>query len=124
MGTGKLLLSGGDDQHVCVLNAAAWARRRSPEEGSRVPQIERFPAHTGWVTSINIGPDPQQRVALTTSWDGTVKLWDYGTHALLGQFKEHSDSVWDSAFSPRPAESSFFATVGADAVLCLYVAKD
>lgn len=121
--SGKLLLSGGDDNHVCVLNAAAWARRRTSEE-AKVPQIERFPAHSGWVTSISIGPDAQHRVALTTSWDGTVKLWDYGTHALLGQFKEHHDSVWDCAFSPRPAEASFFATVGADAVLALYVAKD
>jgi len=122
---GKLLLSGGDDQHICVLNAAAWARTRGAGESTaRVPQIERFSAHKGWVTSLSICPDPSQRLAVSTSWDGTVKLWDYGTHSLLCNYKEpHSDSVFASAFSPFGGRS-FFVTVGADAQLTMYAAKE
>jgi WD40 repeat protein len=60
-------------------------------------------------------------VALSTSWDSTVKLWDYRTHTLLHQYKEHTDSVFASAFAP--GDGRFFATAGADAQLVLYTAS-
>mmetsp|Transcript_40446 Transcript_40446/g.102812 ORF Transcript_40446/g.102812 Transcript_40446/m.102812 type:complete len:408 (-) Transcript_40446:74-1297(-) len=116
----RSLLSGGDDNHVCLFDAAAWARRRSHNE-NRTAQPERFSAHRGWVTSLSVCPDPARRVCVTTSWDRTVKLWDFSTHALLHTYKDHTESVFDSAFSPDGGR--FFATVGVDAQLVLYVAK-
>jgi WD40 repeat protein len=117
----RLMLSGGDDHHVCLFDAAIWARRRSNAEARRCSQLERFSAHKGWVTSASACPDPAARVIVTTGWDHTVKLWDYTTHALLQTYKEHTDSVFASAFAPR--DGRFFVTAGVDAHLAMYVAK-
>jgi len=114
----RLILSGGDDQHVALFDAAVWARRK---EIRRHSQLEKFSAHRSWVTSVSACPDPHQRVAVTTSWDGTVKLWDYTTHRLLNTYKDHTDSVFDSAFAPL--DGKFFVTVGVDAQLVMYTAK-
>jgi len=116
----RLLLSGGDDHHVCLFDAAAWSKRRSGE-ARRAVQLERFSAHRKWVTSLSMCPDPTRHVVLTTSWDGTVKLWDYGTHALLQTYKDHADSVFGSAFAP--GDGRFFVSVGVDAQIVLYSAK-
>merc|ERR1712157_164307 len=115
----RLLLSGGDDNHVALLDAAAMARRR-PDSALRNTHLERFSAHRGWVTSVSTCPDPRKRVLVTTSWDATVKLWDYSTHILLRTYKEHTDSVFASAFAP---DGQFFATVGVDANIALYTPK-
>jgi WD40 repeat protein len=116
----RVLLSGGDDNHICLLDAVFWARRRA-DGFVRSPQLERFSAHRGWVTSLSSCPDPARNVVVTTSWDATVKLWDYRTHRLLRSYKEHSDSVFASAFAP--GSGRFFATVGADATIAVYAAR-
>merc|ERR1711974_345752 len=54
-------------------------------------------------------------------WDGAVKLWDYCTQALLHTYKDHTDSVFAAAFAP--GDGRFFASVGVDAQIVLYVAK-
>jgi len=114
----RLLFSGGDDHHACLLDAAALARPRS--DGSvPPPQLERFSAHRGWVTSICACPDPMRRLLVTTSWDNTVKLWDYRAQALLRTYKEHTDSVMACAF--QPSQGRFFVTVGCDAQIVLHV---
>lgn len=119
----RLLISGGDDHHVCLFDAGAWARQTRSERGAACPppRIERFSAHSGWVTSVSSCPDPSRHVLLTTSWDTTTKLWDIRTHALLHTFKDHKDSALASAFAPS---GRFFATAGSDAQLVLYTAKD
>jgi len=118
--TSRLLLSGGDDNHLCLLDAASMARHPRPGQVARSPQLERFSAHRGWVTSVSACPDRARRVAVSTSWDGTVKLWDYVTHRALCTYKEHTESVFASSFAP---DGRFFVTGGVDAALCLYVAK-
>lgn len=119
----RLLLSGGDDNHVCCLNAAAWAKHRSHLDTTvRSPQLERFSAHRAWVTSVSTCPDPVRRVLVTTSADATVKLWDYGTQELLCNYKDHVNGVCASAFAP--VDGRFFVTAGADALLALYTLKD
>lgn len=118
----KLLLSGGDDNHLCMLDAASWARRPVAGE-SRWPMVERLPAHRGWVSSVSVCPDPKQHVVVTTSWDKTVKLWDHRSNKMLRSYTEHSDAVTCSAFAAVDG-GRFFATAGADAQLVVYVAKD
>eukprot|EP00442_Polarella_glacialis_P036794 CAMPEP_0115154956 /NCGR_PEP_ID=MMETSP0227-20121206/67604_1 /TAXON_ID=89957 /ORGANISM="Polarella glacialis, Strain CCMP 1383" /LENGTH=380 /DNA_ID=CAMNT_0002565933 /DNA_START=112 /DNA_END=1255 /DNA_ORIENTATION=- len=116
----RLLLSGGDDSHVCMVDAAGWARQSSAASRGR-PQLERFPAHKGWVTSVSACPDPLRPVVVTTSSDAGVKLWDYRTRSLICSYQDHTDCVFASAFAP--VDGRFFVTAGADAMLGLYVAK-
>jgi len=118
----RLLLSGGDDNHVCVFDAAAWARPDSPGE-TRWPQLERFAAHRNWVSAASVCPDVHQRVMLTTSYDGTAKLWDFSTHSVLRIYKEHTDAILAGAFARR-GRGQFFATAGMDAQIIIYASPD
>lgn len=118
----RLLLSGGDDNHVCVFDAAAWARPRAQDE-TRWPQLERFAAHRGWVSFTGVCPDPRQRTVVSASWDGTVKIWDYSTHAVLRTYKEHKDCVLAGAMSSLDG-GKLFVTAGADAQLCVFSSGD
>jgi len=124
----RLLLSGGDDSHLCVLDADHWARHGTPGTSS-YPQLERCPAHRQWVSDVAVCPDPSQRIVLSTSWDGTAKLWDFRTHAALRTYKEHgSDAVlsgaWGSSSASGIDAGHYFATGGADAQLVVYTAKE
>eukprot|EP00747_Dinoflagellata_sp_TGD_P168434 gnl/TRDRNA2_/TRDRNA2_194802_c0_seq1.p1 gnl/TRDRNA2_/TRDRNA2_194802_c0~~gnl/TRDRNA2_/TRDRNA2_194802_c0_seq1.p1 ORF type:complete len:398 (+),score=63.96 gnl/TRDRNA2_/TRDRNA2_194802_c0_seq1:53-1195(+) len=116
----RQLLSGGDDYHVCILASSAWLS----DAAQAWHGIERFPAHRGWVTSVDVCPEPTRRIAVTTSWDSTVKLWDIGSRMLLRTYKEHADSVCAAAFAPAGTSSHFFVTVGADAALNLYAVTE
>lgn len=109
--TSRLLVSGGDDCQMCILGVADWARRGLPTE-TRWPQMERFSSHRGWISSVSM---VSQRAAVTTSWDGTVRLFDLAAKKNLRIYKEHSDAVLASATSGR-----CFVTAGTDAVLALY----
>eukprot|EP00930_Biecheleria_cincta_P070491 TRINITY_DN58129_c0_g1_i1.p1 TRINITY_DN58129_c0_g1~~TRINITY_DN58129_c0_g1_i1.p1 ORF type:complete len:364 (-),score=72.15 TRINITY_DN58129_c0_g1_i1:27-1118(-) len=117
----KLLLSGGDDHHVCLLDAAGWGQHQGLGRGSKRPQVERFSAHKSWVTAVRACPDPLRPVLVSTGWDKQVKLWDYRTHELLQSFSQHTDCVLDAAFAP--SNGRYFVTVGADATIALYTAK-
>jgi WD40 repeat protein len=63
-----------------------------------------------------------RRILVTTSWDSTVKLWDYRAQALVRTYKEHTDSVMACAF--QPSQGRFFVTVGCDARVVLHVAQE
>ena len=38
---------------------------------------------------------------LTSSWDGTAKLWDTDTAALIRSFIGHTDRIFSAARSPQ-----------------------
>ena len=54
--------------------------------------------HSGWVSAVMFSPDGQ-RVA-SASYDGTVRLWESATGALLNTLEGHSDLVSAVIFSP------------------------
>lgn len=115
-----ILLSGGDDHHLSLLDVRALAKLRSEDSRPPPQMTERFVAHRSWVTSVRCCPDVRRPVAVSTAWDGSVKLWDFRTHGLLKSYQEHSEGVYSSIFAP---DGGFFVTVGADARIVLYVAK-
>eukprot|EP00929_Paragymnodinium_shiwhaense_P069145 TRINITY_DN34882_c0_g1_i1.p1 TRINITY_DN34882_c0_g1~~TRINITY_DN34882_c0_g1_i1.p1 ORF type:complete len:385 (-),score=57.70 TRINITY_DN34882_c0_g1_i1:109-1263(-) len=118
----RLLLGGGDDNHVSILDAADWARPQHNGE-SRWPQLERFSAHRSSISSTVACPDSRHRLVLTTSWDGTVKLWDYSTHAMVRSYKEHSSAVQTAAWARRD-KGGHFVTAGTDGHIQVYAAAE
>lgn len=113
----RFLLSGGDDQNVCLMDAGHWSSL------SRKPCVERFLAHKRRVTSLKVSPDVRDQLVVSTSWDGLVKLWDYRTQRLLNTFDEHDQcGVYSTAFAP--VDGRFFVTTGGDAKLCLFARKN
>lgn len=59
----KCLATSGEDLHIHVCDVEKEARLHS------------FVSHADWITSIDFHPTTQN-MFLTTSLDGTVKLWD------------------------------------------------
>lgn len=129
----RMLLSGGDDQHLCMFDAARWhGTAKRQEEGTREPPLlERFLVHRSWVTSACFSPvrgdsgSParHERLALTSSTDGTVKLWELGNAAPVKTYEEHkSHSVLCVAW--EPTEGRVFFSAGEDAKIFCYARKD
>jgi WD40 repeat protein/transcriptional regulator with XRE-family HTH domain len=71
-------------------------------------------AHSAAVQALSISPDEQ--VLATGSWDGTLKLWNLESGALLWM-GQHSSSVQRLAFTP---DGRTLASGGDDAVIHLW----
>jgi WD40 repeat protein len=57
---------------------------------------------------------------LTTSYDGTAKIWDARSGAMLGTLAGHTKPVWDGAFSPA---DDLIATASEDGTARLWTTK-
>ena len=57
---------------------------------------------TDWVISALFSADGTR--VLTSSWDGTARLWDARTGAPLAVFNGHRDKVTYASFSPDDLE--------------------
>lgn len=111
----KVLLSGGDDRTICLMDASDWVQRR------RKPPVERFPAHSKRITAVQVCPDPSEQLVVSASWDGLVKLWDLQTQQLRQKFDHRPSPVTAVAFAP--IDGRFFVTGGGDASLVLYAKR-
>ncbi|MBK9187504.1 MAG: protein kinase [Phycisphaerales bacterium] len=60
--------------------------------------LAELKGHTGEVRSAAFSPDGTRIV--TTSTDGTARVWDVATGTTLTELKGHTDSVNSAAFSP------------------------
>jgi serine/threonine protein kinase len=84
---GKTVIS-GDEKGTLII----WDLRN--RRADRV--IE---AHTDQVRAVAICPDPRKRLAVSGSWDRTVKLWDLSGTSPLDTFQGHGGSVEGVAIS-------------------------
>jgi WD40 repeat protein/transcriptional regulator with XRE-family HTH domain len=71
-------------------------------------------AHTNTITSVAFSPD--ERTLATSSWDGTIKLWELQSGALFW-IGRHSSHVYRIAFSP---DGQMLASGGLDPTFRLW----
>jgi WD40 repeat protein len=85
---GQHIVSGSEDQTICVWNATTGAIVAGPLTG-----------HTDSVWSVAFSPNGQHIVS--GSQDQTIRVWDATTgEAVVGPFTGHANSVYSVAFSP------------------------
>jgi WD repeat-containing protein 61 len=65
--------------------------------------IEAFSGHESWV--LGLAPHPDGNHYLSSSSDGTVKLWDIPQRSCVTTIHEHSDQVWAVAMSDDGTEA-------------------
>mmetsp|Transcript_118024 Transcript_118024/g.220534 ORF Transcript_118024/g.220534 Transcript_118024/m.220534 type:complete len:422 (-) Transcript_118024:150-1415(-) len=126
----RVLLSGGEDRHLCMFDAADWhgtAKRDADDAQRPPPSLERFVVHRSWVTSACFcpaasGSELMARLALTSSADGTVKLWELSKSTPVRTYEEHKSSVLCVAW--EPSEGRHFFSAGEDSTLRMYARKD
>ncbi|XP_076037366.1 transcription initiation factor TFIID subunit 5-like [Oratosquilla oratoria] len=68
-----------------------------------------LPGHTGPVFACSFSPD--RNLLLSSSEDGTIRLWSLQTWTCLVLYRGHVFSVWDVKFSPH---GYYFASGGHD----------
>ncbi|KAK6106240.1 WD domain G-beta repeat family protein [Brugia pahangi] len=73
-----------------------------------------FQGHNGPVYSLSFSPD--KRLLLSSSRDGTVRLWSLAVRSNVVVYK-HAAPIWEVQFSPR---SYYFATGSADGAAMLW----
>lgn len=65
--------------------------------------IEAFSGHESWVLAVAAHADGNHFVS--SSSDGSVKLWDMPQRACVSTVKPHSDQVWAVALAPDGSEA-------------------
>ncbi|XP_062866560.1 transcription initiation factor TFIID subunit 5 isoform X2 [Trichomycterus rosablanca] len=71
--------------------------------------------HSGPVYAVSFSPD--RNYLLSSSEDGTVRLWSLQTFTCLVAYKGHNYPVWDAQFSPH---GYYFVSAGHDRVARLW----
>ncbi len=70
-------------------------------------KLVAYEGHQGDLAQMTISPDGKQLV--TASFDGSVRLWDFASGALLQVLTKQEEFVYTAAFSP---DSQWLATAG------------
>jgi WD40 repeat protein/serine/threonine protein kinase len=81
--------------HLAFALEGATVRIRDVLTGKDVTPA--FQAHLAPVTFVTFNPDGRR--LLTTSWDGTAKLWDAATGTAVQTFTGHSHLIQSATFS-------------------------
>ncbi|MCI0682906.1 MAG: sigma-70 family RNA polymerase sigma factor [Gemmataceae bacterium] len=85
------LAPGGKEILLAGWNVAGW-------DLATGKKLRTFDGHQGDVPRLVFSPDAKK--LLTCSYDGTVKLWDYETAALLHDVSAQDEFVFTVMFSP------------------------
>ncbi|KAJ9109330.1 hypothetical protein QFC21_000659 [Naganishia friedmannii] len=91
-------------------------------EGEDAPTVRKLIGHSGPVYSLSFDPlggsvAPPQHL-LSSSQDGSVRLWGIETYKNLVVYKGHTDPVWAVEWGPLGA---YFATASRDRTARLWV---
>jgi WD40 repeat protein len=122
---GRILAIAGADGDVIVADfehiLADQPQGESDKLRGRLPAeaIEMtMTGHTDVIKQLDLSPDDTR--VLTTSWDGTARLWDLATGEELFAMAGHQGRVWDAAFAP---DGGWIVTAGADGALIVWEAE-
>ncbi|MCY3017652.1 MAG: WD40 repeat domain-containing protein [Planctomycetota bacterium] len=75
-----------------------WNLSPEQEEAATGRELRTFSGHTYYVSGIAFSPNGE--LALSGSYDKTVKLWDVATGRELRTFSGHAEAVTSVGFSP------------------------
>ncbi len=96
--------------------AAPGAPSAHPDPDAEPPGVSYLHGHTAAVHGVDLSVD--QRLLLSASSDGTLRLWGAEFGCCLAEYHGHVHPVWDASFCPV---GHLFASGGADRVARVWV---
>ena len=102
----RQIASGSMDKSIKIWNTVGQCKYTVQED-----------AHTDWVSNVRFSPDTKNPVLATSSWDGTIKIWDSNTMTLKNTFNGHTNAVLSLDFAQR---SHYLASGGKDGNIMLW----
>ena len=96
----KFVQEDEDEDHyvVCTASLDGLVHMWSASSGKLLHTLSE---HKDFVTSVNFSPDgsPHGRRIVTSSFDKTVKVWDYATLHCVATLEGHEDNAFDACFT-------------------------
>jgi guanine nucleotide-binding protein subunit beta-2-like 1 protein len=83
---GKQIISKSMDRIITIWDTTG-------ERKHTIREAEYCYDHSDWVSSVQFSPDAENPVFATTSWDGTIKVWESDTFTLKNSFNGHTNAV-------------------------------
>lgn len=102
----RQIASGSMDKSIKIWNTVGQCKYTVQED-----------AHNDWVSNVRFSPDTKNPVLATSSWDGTIKIWDSNTMTLKNTFNGHTNAVLSLDFAQR---SHYLASGGKDGNIMLW----
>ena len=90
------LLSGSRDRSLIIWDIAEKSEAGDDQEMGKPKKIMK--GHSHFVSDIDLSQD--SRFCLSSSWDGTIRLWNLATAQTRKTLVGHSKDVLSVAFSP------------------------
>ncbi|KAE9552859.1 hypothetical protein FO519_003924 [Halicephalobus sp. NKZ332] len=102
----RILFTGARDHKVAIWDLQNAVENKNLQKGIKA-QIHE--AHSGWIWDIN---SSDQYNFYTSSWDGSVKLWRYGSSAVMeDRFKSEQAFLKLACFNSCVAASNYSGKV-------------
>ena len=79
-----------------VFNLGIWNVDSGKEIGA-IPDLPELVEHTGLISGMSFSPDG--RVLATSSWDHSIRLWDFTKRKKIAVLQGHLNEVWSLATS-------------------------
>ncbi|XP_064405180.1 peroxisomal targeting signal 2 receptor-like isoform X2 [Halichondria panicea] len=102
-----VLVVGGGDASVLVFD----------QKVSRDP-VAVLSGHTAEVSSVQWSVTRQEQLVLSSSWDGSVRVWDPQSRSCVSVFTHHQGIVYSASWAPHLPRT--FASVSGDEQICLW----
>jgi len=94
--TREFLISGSRDKTVMIWDIVE--RKEADEEKEWGYPRRVLKGHSHFISDLTLSQD--SRYCLTSSWDGTLRLWDIKKGVTSRRFVSHTRDVLSVAFSP------------------------
>lgn len=109
-----------DEQVTCVaFNLSGDLCVTGSQDGSliiwdvlKAEPIRRLSGHQHWVSDVHFSD-----VVVSSSWDGTIRMWNWRDGTCLGIFVTHSQHVARCALTP---DSDIVASIGVDGIVGIW----